>query len=44
MDPADIAHMRAALSLAARALGVAWPNPAAQGPARPWWAHGSSVT
>ncbi|MFM8678619.1 MAG: bifunctional diaminohydroxyphosphoribosylaminopyrimidine deaminase/5-amino-6-(5-phosphoribosylamino)uracil reductase RibD [Alphaproteobacteria bacterium] len=28
MDPADIAHMRAALSLAARALGSAWPNPA----------------
>jgi len=26
--PADIAHMRLALSLAARALGSAWPNPA----------------
>ncbi len=28
MDPADIAHMRAALALATRALGSAWPNPA----------------
>lgn len=28
MDPADAAHMRSALALAARALGSAWPNPA----------------
>src|SRR5919206_1488733 len=26
-DPADIAHMRAALALARRGLGVTWPNP-----------------
>ncbi len=26
-QPADIAHMRAALSLARRGLGVTWPNP-----------------
>src|SRR5579871_5962418 len=26
-DPNDIAHMRAALSLARRGLGNAWPNP-----------------
>ncbi|MBV8867826.1 MAG: bifunctional diaminohydroxyphosphoribosylaminopyrimidine deaminase/5-amino-6-(5-phosphoribosylamino)uracil reductase RibD [Acetobacteraceae bacterium] len=26
-DPADVAHMRAALALARRGLGVTWPNP-----------------
>ena len=26
-DPADVAHMRAALALARRCLGVTWPNP-----------------
>jgi diaminohydroxyphosphoribosylaminopyrimidine deaminase / 5-amino-6-(5-phosphoribosylamino)uracil reductase len=26
-DPADLAHMRAALALARRGLGVTWPNP-----------------